>query len=283
MFLLPLMLLPIALVALAVGAMSKRDAERTAVWARWAMARNWLFHPQWPFMVDRFSDVIFGRGSSRVADRGFEGQFDGVPVFGFRYRYTVSSGKSSTTYVYFVAGIRFPGANFPPFRLSREGFLSGRDVQFESDAFNETWNVYSPSPRFAHDLIHPRAMAFLMGPVPPFNALWFEGDCMLACISGDPDPLRVDAHLRLVTQFADLIPNFTLRELGSWAPEVDQSGPGVSLEEQQRRMQELARFEHAQPTMHAPHASAPHPSALHPSTPHQPAPQGWPGVGPWRR
>lgn len=164
----------------------------------------------------------FGRGGSRRADRGFWGTFDQVPVFGFRYRYTTSSGKSTQTHHFLVTGIRFPGARFPPMSLAYESsvlFGRNKDFQFENQQFNETWHVKSASPRFAHDVLHPRAMEYLLGPVPPFHQLWFSGDAVFASITGDPDPLR---------------------ELRAKGFEVDNSGPGVSLAVQRRRMQHLA-------------------------------------------
>lgn len=223
--------------------MSRKDRERSDVWARWATARDWGFTATWPQMVQAFTGGPFKRGSSRRADRGFWGTFDRVPVFGFRYRYTVSSGKSSQTYRFLVGGIRFPGATFPPMALTYESsilFGRDRDLQFENQQFNEKWHVKSPSARFAHDVLHPRAMEHLMGPVPPFGQLWFSGDTMLASISGDPDPLRIDAHLRMMTQFASLLPTHLLREVGTQTFDVDESGPGVTLAEQQRRMEALA-------------------------------------------
>ncbi|MEO7588485.1 MAG: hypothetical protein ABIS84_10725 [Arachnia sp.] len=241
----PFVLFPVMIaiaVVVGVGA-SRKDKERSDVWMRWAAARDWGFLAEWPQMVGSFTGGPFGRGSARRADRGFWGTFDGVPAFGFRYRYTTSSGKSSQTHTFLVAGIRFPGADFPPMSLSREnGVLFGRDkdLQFENQQFNETWHVTSPSPRFAHDVLHPRAMEYLMGPTPPFDQLWFCGDVMFAHVPGDPDPTIADGLLRLLTDFVDLLPSHLLREVGAQDCDVDDSGPGVSLAEQRRRMSVLA-------------------------------------------
>lgn len=220
-----------------VSKMSKRERERNRVWASWAHARQWGYTAAWPQMVHQFRQGPFGRGTSRIADRGFWGRFDNIDVFGFRYRYTVSSGKSSTTTYQVVTGMQFPGANFPPFELSREGLFNfGADVDFENADFNERWRVSSPSARFAHDVINPLAMQLLMGPLPPFHQLWFEGDALLVSAVGDPDPLQVDAQLRMLTRFAGLLPHFLLEEVGGDAVHPDLSGPRVSMAEQRRRM-----------------------------------------------
>lgn len=237
--------LPAVAIVVAVTAVigaSKKDRERSEVWARWAAARGWGYLPMWPQMTRAHVGGPFGRGGSRRADRGFWGNFDRVPVFGFRYRYTVSNGKSSQTYTFLVAGVRFPGTNFPSLSLKREsGILFGRDkdLQFENQQFNETWHVKSASPRFAHDVMHPRAMEYFMGPLPYFEQLWFSGDTLFASVKGDPDPLHVDAHLRMLTKFVSLLPAHMLRELRAQRFTPDLSGPGVRLEEQQRRMRHL--------------------------------------------
>ncbi|RMB61976.1 hypothetical protein [Tessaracoccus antarcticus] len=239
-FFLPVMIAVSVVVAVSA---SRKDRERNDVWQRWAAAREWGYAPTWPQVVGAFTGGPFGRGSLRRADRGFWGTFDGVPVFGFRYRYTVSSGKTSHTYPLLLAGIRFPGAAFPPMELIHEGdLLFGRDkdLQFENQQFNETWNVTSPSARFAHDVLHPRAMEYLMGPMIPFKHLWFCGDVLFVSVSGDPAPTMADGLLRLMTDFVDLLPSHLLREVGATDPQVDDSGPGVSVEEQQRRMADIA-------------------------------------------
>lgn len=231
--------LPIGLGLALVAYQKRRQSDRDRLWAGWAAARNWGYTPSWPAMVHRFRHHPFGMGSSRTASRGFWGRFDNVDVFGFNYRYMTSNGKSTTTVEHLVAGVRFPGARFPQLTIARQGtiFMGGRDIQLENEAFNKAWYVNGPSKRFGHDIMHPRAMHFLMGPVPPFTRMWFDGDVLFASLLGDPDPIRTDAHLRMLAQFAGLIPDFTLRELGAAGGVTpDLSGPGVPLGEQQRRM-----------------------------------------------
>ncbi len=243
----PLVVVPLVLVAAGVLAanLATRDRERSAVWQRWVHARNWEHLSSWPSMVNAHQGGPFGKGGRRRADRGFIGTFDRLPVFGFRYRYTVSSGKSSQTYSFLVCGVRFPGAAFPPLRILHEsGIIFGRDkdLQFENVQFNEYWHVKSPSPRFAHDVLHPRTMEYLMGPLPRFGELWFDRDVMFAVIPGDPAPGMVDALLRTLTGFSALLRPHLLREVGTAARDVDSSGPGVSLAEQERRMAQLAEM-----------------------------------------
>ena len=233
----------VAAILIGIGS-DRRDRARSAVWQRWVRARNWQYVPDWTTIAEEYDGGVFHRGRQRRADRGFLGTFDALPVFGFRYRYTVSSGKSRRTVTHRVCGVRFPGAHFPPLRILREsGVLFSRDLQFENVQFNQCWHVKSPSPRFAHDVLHPRAMEYLMGPLPQFGELWFSKDAVFMAVSGDPAPALVDAHLRMLTGFADHLRPHVLEEVGSLHRQVDDSGPGVSLAEQDRRMRLLAEQE----------------------------------------
>lgn len=233
-------------VSIAAAALKlRRDQELSLEWRRWVTERDWRFHDTWNEMPQQFDGGPFGVGHNRRADRGFEGAFDGLPVFGMRYRYVRGSGKHQSTWTHQVLGVRFPGARFPAFSLRPEGFLNGRDVQFENEAFNRRWSVTSASPRFAHDVIHPRMMAFLMGPLPHFDTLWFNGDSLLFARYGDADPRGVDATLRMMSTVADLIPSFVLREVGSAAPVVDRSGPSAGRSEHEQWLAELAAAEAA--------------------------------------
>ncbi|MGA4670237.1 hypothetical protein ACPCG0_10665 [Propionibacteriaceae bacterium Y1923] len=222
---------------LALARMNERQQRQLdSLWAGWARARGWGYREQWPQMVDRFKGPPFGTGSQRKANRGFWGRFDNVDVFGFQYSYLVQSGKNSHTVQQQVCGVRFPGAKFPPVRVTPETlFNAGKDIDFENHAFNAFFHVTSPSPRFAHDVLHPRAIELLMR-TSPASVLWLEGDALLSSITGERTPAQVDAQLRQLTEFAGLLPNFLLNLVGGVPVSPDLSGPGVSHEEQHRRM-----------------------------------------------
>lgn len=227
--------------------MRQQKQDRDSVWARWAHARGWRYRQQWPEMVHRFALRPFGVGSGRRAERGFWGRFDNVEVFGFHYTYVVRSGDNTQVVQQFITGTRFPGAFFPPVRVMPESlFNPGEDIQFENAAFNAMFHITGPSKRFAHDVLHPRAIELLMR-TPPASVLWLEGDVLLSSVVGDPDPLRIDAQLRQLTEFAGLLPNFLLKEVGGRPVNPDLSGPGVSQEEQHRRMLALQPRPHLPP------------------------------------
>lgn len=208
------------------GARPRRDA----LLGNWAQARGWGYRALWPEMVGRFWRFPFSRGDHRSAQRGFWGMFDNVQVFGFDYVYMDYKGRSRVTFRQLITGVSFPGANFPYMVIMREPLVRlRRDIQFENEDFNKTWNVNSSSVRFAHDVMHPRAMALFMQANPQLERIWFERDVVLMSTSGEPTPDFIDHQLRFLTQFVGQLPSFLLREVGTnvrHRPEL--SGPGVA-------------------------------------------------------
>lgn len=214
---------------------NRRREERNRIWRSWSAARNWLFHREWPEIVNRFQGGPFGRGSSRHAEHGWEGQFNGLPVIGFRYQWTMGSGKRRRTYRRYVIGVRIDNAQFPRFQIAPRGVF-GRGVTFENAVFNELWDVDTAVPRFAHDFMTPRSMELFLGPHLPFHMLWLDRDHLLMEIDVEMGPAAVDVHLQFACDLLVLLPDFVFREVGARVPRITRDGPGVSLEEQRRRM-----------------------------------------------
>lgn len=198
-----------------------------------------MYRDHWPEVLDRYTKGVLNNGGS--ASKGFEGRFDGQTVAGFEYTYTTGSGKNSSTHHQHVSCVRIPRAQFPDLTISGETFLNrvlGQDIEFEDAEFNRRWFVRGSQTRFAHDVIHPRLMHFLnREALPKFMMLWFEGDAVLVATDGQLKPELVDSHLRFLTDIVASVPRFVWDNVGCVDPvTVTREGPGVSLEEQQRRI-----------------------------------------------
>lgn len=240
------LVMPVLFVLLFVAALVfglVHHARRKKLWSNWSRARNWTFAEKVPQAVGAFRGGPFNRGSSRKAFFGYHGRFDGLPVQGFEYQYSTGSGKNRQTHHYHVDVLQL-GGRFPALNLSRENWATRTftsDLTFENAEFNREWNVRSDSPRFAHDVIHPRMMTWLMGnEVPHFADCWFENGCLLVSTSGTRRPEHVDAYLRFLTRFASQLPRFLLEEVG--LPQrlpITWDGPGVSAEQQAAAMARL--------------------------------------------
>lgn len=66
---------------------------------------------------------LFNRGHSKKMTRVMAGQIEGTDLRVLDYKYTVGSGKNSTTYNQTVVAIATGGAVIPDFTLARENFF----------------------------------------------------------------------------------------------------------------------------------------------------------------
>ncbi|MBV6457030.1 MAG: hypothetical protein HONBIEJF_00135 [Fimbriimonadaceae bacterium] len=110
----------------------------------------------------------FGKGTSQTVRNRISGEWQGLEWEIFDYSYTISSGKSSTTYRYAIVAAQF-GFVVPDIDIRRENvfdrigsWVGIRDMQFESIEFNGAFHVKSQDEKRAYDLIHPGAIDYLM-------------------------------------------------------------------------------------------------------------------------
>lgn len=204
----------------------KQDQKRRAALASFAAAKGWTFSAADPYeLPDRWHVAPFGTGDSRAAHNIFSGTApNGFPLLAFDYKYvehsTDSKGnRTSTTYRFAVCVLRLP-CPLPALHVGRETVLTRigsaigiSDIEFESEDFNRAFRVSCSDPKFASDVLHPRAMEMLLqhGRGDEWR---FEGADMLSWRSGRvdiPDLLqRVDLMCRVVQS----IPTFVWKDRG---------------------------------------------------------------------
>ena len=202
--------------------------ERRDALAAWASSRSWSFDPgDDSIHDDEFPQFdVFRRGSQRRAFNSMRG----VVTIGDRpfpikcgdYRYTVSSGKNSTTYRFSYIVLTLPFPNVPGLDIRREnlldrvaGALGFQDINFESEEFSRRFFVKCSDRRAAYDIISPKMMEFLMASNPP--PIHVSGG-QVCLIDGDArttwDVAGFERHLGWASQFFSLWP----------ADRMDQSG-----------------------------------------------------------
>jgi hypothetical protein len=105
-----------------------------------------------------------------------------------------------------------------PLFIRKEGFfdkvgefLGFYDIDFESAEFSREFCVKSPDKRWAFDVLHQRAMEFLLAS--PRFALDFQRDGVLATGSGCFNPQQFDDAVRVVTGLLDMLPHSVVQEL----------------------------------------------------------------------
>jgi len=170
-------------------------------------------------------------GFDHTTEKVVRGSNDGLPVEGLVHRWktrrtehhTDSEGRSHTRTVTdhhdeTVAAVTLPVA-FP--LLSLDAGRGGERVRFESEEFNDRFDVRTTSPRFAHDVIHPRTMEFLMAVPPP--GLRIEGRVMRFLV-GRHDTETLGFCADFAHEFCARVPTFVWRDLGVQPPRFRVAG-----------------------------------------------------------
>jgi hypothetical protein len=106
-------------------------------------------------------------------------------------------------------------------RLGR--LFGGGTIDFESSAFNDAFDVRSSSAKFAHDVIHPRQMEYLLSIGPrPFTIT--SGRVRLHASAHTPDAIGFE--LGVMAGFFARIPSFVWQDLGVPQPPLRLSPDG---------------------------------------------------------
>jgi hypothetical protein len=162
--------------------------EKAGKYARAAAENGWAYSGRDDSLADRFDGPPFGQGHSRVADHVFTGEHRGRPFTAFEYRYETGGGDSgSRSYVFMVGVVPLPGPT-PRLQVAPEtwrtkalGYVGMRDLQLESEEFNELFRVDTDDERFAYAILHPRMMRWLIdSPRTEYTSVRFERGHLLA-------------------------------------------------------------------------------------------------------
>ena len=224
----PFVVLVLAMTCVGLGVWWWQDKEkkRRAAFASFAAAKGWTFAAHDPYSLEqRWSNSPFGRGDSRRASNVLTGTAaNGWPLLAFDYRYTESSSdakgnRSTTTYNFAVCAMRLPCA-MPGLHVGKENMLTRigsvmgfADIEFESDDFNRAFRVRCDDPKFASDLLHPRAMEMLLQY--GRGTEWrFEGADMISWRSGRTDLPDVLQRGDLMCRVMNSVPTFVWKDRG---------------------------------------------------------------------
>lgn len=126
-----------------------------------------------PLGFDLFDE---GRSKKVSAQMWRAGENDSV----FQYQYTVNSGDDSKTYEFTAALVEVP-FHAPHLEISAENWWSKakrmvglRDIEVESPAFNDRYQVRSDDERFAIALLDPPMIAWMLSPHAGGGTVTFE-------------------------------------------------------------------------------------------------------------
>ncbi len=151
----------------------------------------------------------FGIGSSRIALHVMDGHDRDRRFRIFQYQYTVSNGKSSTTYRFAIIEMHTE-VNAHPLSIEREHLghkiidaLGGEDIDFESHEFSKRFWVQCTDRKFAYDVIDARMMEYLLQ---HDETLQWAGPRLIMHKQTNLTPAEVDALLARAHGFLDNVP-----------------------------------------------------------------------------
>lgn len=191
-------------------------ADRQRQLTDWASARGWQYRSGDAALRDRWNGPPFTSGGW-ISDV-FSGELDGQPFNTFEYGYREGSGDNAVNRYFMVTALKLP-AELPMLWIAPEtGFarltqrLGSQDIDFESAQFNRSFVVRADDERYAHAMIHPRMMEYLLNSPAREHSLRIEGDTLLMWEPGSLSTSRVLVSTSTIAQIAALIPSHALQQ-----------------------------------------------------------------------
>lgn len=210
--------------AIVLAVLSKvQERKRREELTNWAQQNGLRFNPdRRRDLEDRFPDFHpLHQGSNRYAYNVLSGDWRGREMLAFDYHYetysTDSKGRRTTSHHYFSGVIirtKFPvqpllirGRSFFDSIASFFGFA---DISFESAEFNRAFTVKAPDRRWAYDVLHTRAMQFLLDN--PRFSIEFDHHHGIAWRSSCFKPHEFEHAITVIEGLLDRLPEYVRRQ-----------------------------------------------------------------------
>jgi hypothetical protein len=213
-------LIVLLLVPLGLAAALWYHRRRLDTLRQWAAGVGWTYVGTDRSLVTRWRGQPFRAGRSKRVSELVTGRFQGYRAMSFCYRYTSGTAENQSTTRYHVIALELP-AYLPILELTPDGLgaklaktFGGRDLQFESEAFNDAWRVEAHDPKFAHDVLHPRLMERLLRPDATGLSLRIEGTDLLCWTLGGQRLDLVAERLAVMCAIADAVTRFVWLDHG---------------------------------------------------------------------
>lgn len=167
---LPFVLVPILFIGIIVLAIHFNAKRKKALLA-WARSHGLTFTPDKDRSIDdRYPQFkCFRNGDSRYGNHFLRGSWRGRPFLGFEYHYSTGSGKNRSSHN-FSAVILTNAFPLQALSIRPEGFFDKvseffglDDIDFESAEFSKRFYVKAKEKKWAYDVLHTRAMEYLLG------------------------------------------------------------------------------------------------------------------------
>lgn len=214
------------IIAVVVGYMQHR--KRIEALQTWAASLGLSFDPARNRQIEsRFAEfACFKEGNDRYAYNISHGHYEGRRVYAFDYHYSTTStstdsdGNSSTdtTHHNFSAIILEPNLPLKPLLIRPEGFgdrianfFGKNDIDFESAEFSKRFFVQADDRRWAYDVLHARAMAFLLDQ-PPHIIEFAPQRVLILRNRRVMDAAQFHAAIHIADQLLDGLPDYVRQQ-----------------------------------------------------------------------
>ena len=170
---------------------------------------------------------LLRRGDGRGTENVLWGTWQGLGITEFDYWYyeesTDSEGRTSRSYTHFSCATTQVPLRSSHLTIAKENIFTRladhmgfRDIEFELEEFNRSFQVKCKDRKFANDVVDQRMMRWLMDHAEGF-AFEMNGDYLL-CSSRRRKPTDLVPLLGTLKGFNDQIPNVAYSLYGASAP-----------------------------------------------------------------
>jgi hypothetical protein len=214
-----LVIVGVAVLGVAIYFQHKAHQKKVAEFTAFAARRGWRYIERDKSLRDRFRGAPFGKGHGREARHILRGEHRGRPILIFEYIYKETQGsgdqQSTQTYRHTVATVSLPAPK-PTLEIRREGIgrkilgmVGVRDLQLESEQFNETYHIKTDDERFAYDILHPRMMEWMLADQRALNyGFRFDRGDLVVWDRERIELAKVPRMLDYVCDVLDQVPSF---------------------------------------------------------------------------
>ncbi|PKQ27130.1 MAG: hypothetical protein CVT64_01395 [Actinobacteria bacterium HGW-Actinobacteria-4] len=201
----------------------KKNQARKAAMMTFIASHGYGYIPRADDRTRYFRSPPFGQGYSPSAEHVVSGTVRGVPFETFAYQFTTrtrdSKGHMSTqTHPFQVTWIPLAQA-LPTMRLRTDNAflrwgksLGGRDLDTESEEFNNQWKVWCEDERIGHAILTPRMIEMFLKQEVMGRSYVFEGKALMTYVPGHTDLTETPSLVSLLADIASLIPPFLMEE-----------------------------------------------------------------------
>lgn len=180
-----------------------------------AHRRGWRYVDEFPELVRSYEGAPFGSGRDRRARSVVYGEHRDRRLQAFEYDYESSADESAQRVCHTVVVVDLPDA-CPMLEVTLEqaghevlGLIGVHDLELENETFDVRFRVRTNDDRFAHDVLHPGTMEWMLDdPRATAFSFRFHGLKLVCWDEGTLDVGRLLAMIDYACDHLDRVPDY---------------------------------------------------------------------------